>query len=517
MATDQIDWLACMDTCQAGAETGGAAMKTRRRKATKLRPRKGVTAAHLTIENARLSNELRQRTDDLAGVQARTVQLSRSVEELRALCEVSQAVNSTLDIETVLATIVSKAVQLSMTDGGAIYVFDEESQEFQLRATHGMDAAMIAAVRDQRVRPDEAIVAQATGKRGPVQVPELLDEPLSPLLKIVIRAGYRAVLVVPLLRPREIIGLLVVRRKQPGEFSKSTIDLLGTFADQSALAIQNARLFRDIEEKSKQLEQASQHKSQFLANMSHELRTPLNAIIGFTEILREDARDLRREDELEPLDRVHSAGRHLLALINDILDLTKIETGRMELHLESFPLGPLIEGVAKAIEPMASKNGNRLIVDCPAGLGIVHADQTRLRQVLLNIANNATKFTEQGRIIISAQPQRIDERDWIIIGVTDTGIGMTEEQIGRLFQQFFQADTSFTRKYGGAGLGLAISRHFCLMMGGDISVVSEPSKGSTFTIRLPRVVQSAKPDVTETHAKTTHPAATQAEHRNTFR
>ena len=506
MATDQIDWLACMVTCQAGAETGGAAMKTRRRKATKLRPRKGVTAAHLTIENARLSNELRQRTGDLAGVQARTVQLSRSVEELRALCEVSQAVNSTLDIETVLATIVSKAVQLSMTDGGAIYVFDEESQEFQLRATHGMDAAMIASVRDQRVRPDEAIVAQATGKRGPIQVPELLDEPLSPLLKIVIRAGYRAVLVVPLLRPGEIIGLLVVRRKQPGEFSKSTIDLLGTFADQSALAIQNARLFRDIEEKSKQLEQASQHKSQFLANMSHELRTPLNAIIGFTEILREDARDLKREDELEPLDRVLSAGRHLLALINDILDLTKIETGRMELHLESFPFGPLIEGVAKAIEPMASKNGNRLIVDCPAGLGIVHADQTRLRQVLLNIANNATKFTEQGRIIISAQPQRIDERDWIIIGVTDTGIGMTEEQIGRLFQQFFQADTSFTRKYGGAGLGLAISRHFCLMMGGDISVVSEPSKGSTFTIRLPRVVQSAKPDVTETHAKTTHPA-----------
>jgi signal transduction histidine kinase len=413
-----------MDTCQAGAETGGAAMKTRRRKATKLRPRKGVTAAHLTIENARLSNELRQRTDDLAGVQARTVQLSRSVEELRALCEVSQAVNSTLDIETVLATIVSKAVQLSMTDGGAIYVFDEESQEFQLRATHGMDAAMIAAVRDQRVRPDEAIVAQATGKRGPVQVPELLDEPLSPLLKIVIRAGYRAVLVVPLLRPREIIGLLVVRRKQPGEFSKSTIDLLGTFADQSALAIQNARLFRDIEEKSKQLEQASQHKSQFLANMSHELRTPLNAIIGFTEILREDARDLKREDELEPL-------------------------------------------------------------------------QTRLRQVLLNIANNATKFTEQGRIIISAQPQRIDERDWIIIGVTDTGIGMTEEQIGRLFQQFFQADTSFTRKYGGAGLGLAISRHFCLMMGGDISIVSEPSKGSTFTIRLPKIVDA--PAVASAH------------------
>jgi signal transduction histidine kinase len=263
------------------------------------------------------------------------------------------------------------------------------------------------------------------------------------------------------------------------------------------LAIQNARLFRDIEEKSKQLEQASQHKSQFLANMSHELRTPLNAIIGFTEILREDARDLKREDELEPLDRVLSAGRHLLALINDILDLTKIETGRMELHLESFPLGPLIEGVAKAIEPMASKNGNRLIVDCPAGLGIVHADQTRLRQVLLNIANNATKFTEQGRIIISAQPQRIDERDWIIIGVTDTGIGMTEEQIGRLFQQFFQADTSFTRKYGGAGLGLAISRHFCLMMGGDISVVSEPSKGSTFTIRLPKIVDA--PAVASAH------------------
>src|SRR6202011_3463422 len=233
-----------------------------------------------------------------------------------------------------------------------------------------------------------------------------------------------------------------------------------TFAAQSVLAIQNARLFSEIEEKGRELEQASQHKSRFLASMSHELRTPLNAIIGVSEMMREDAQDLNREDALEPLDRVLGAGRHLLALINDILDLSKIEAGRMELHLETFPLAPLIEDVAKTIEPMATKNGNRIVVDCPAGLGTIHADQTRFRQALLNLASNANKFTEKGTVTIAAHPQRLEGRDGIRIGVTDTGIGMTEEQMGRLFQEFSQADASTTRKCGGTGLGLAISRPF---------------------------------------------------------
>ena len=265
-----------------------------------------------------------------------------------------------------------------------------------------------------------------------------------------------------------------------------------TFADQAVIAIENVRLFDEIQDKSRQLAEASQHKSQFLANMSHELRTPLNSIIGLTQMLTEHAPRFGTEKALEPLDRVLNAGRHLLALINDILDLSKIEAGRMELHLESFPLVPLIEDVAKTIEPMATKNGNRIVIDCRPELGTIHADQTRVRQALLNLASNANKFTEKGTVTIAAQPQRNDGRDWITIAVADTGIGMTPEQMGKLFQEFSQASSATASKYGGTGLGLVISRRFCQMMGGDITVESEPGRGSTFTIRLPRIVEVPK-------------------------
>jgi signal transduction histidine kinase/CheY-like chemotaxis protein len=314
---------------------------------------------------------------------------------------------------------------------------------------------------------------------------------------------YRTVLAVPLMREGVSIGVFGLTRAEPQAFNDKQIELVTTFADQAVIAIENVRLFDEIHDKSRQLAEASQHKSQFLANMSHELRTPLNAIIGVTEMLREDARDLKREEEFEPLDRVLGAGRHLLALINDILDLSKIEAGRMELHLESFPLAPLINDVAKTIEPMATKNGNRIVVDCPPDLGTLHADQIRFRQALLNLASNANKFTENGTVTIAAQPQRPDGRDWIMIAVTDTGIGMTEEQIGRLFHEFSQADASTTRKYGGTGLGLAISKRFCQMMGGDITVKSMPGKGSTFTIRLPRIVQIGETVVTQARAEAT--------------
>ena len=263
------------------------------------------------------------------------------------------------------------------------------------------------------------------------------------------------------------------------------------------IAIENVRLFQEIQEKSRQLAEASQHKSQFLANMSHELRTPLNAIIGVTEMLREDAESLNQD--LEPLDRVLGAGKHLLALINDILDLSKIEAGRMELHLETFPLVPVIQDVAKTIEPMATKNGNRLVIECAADLGTMHADQTRFRQSLLNLASNANKFTEKGTITIAAHQGQENGRDWITIALSDTGIGMTTEQMSRLFQEFSQADASTTRKYGGTGLGLAISKRFCQMMGGDITVESKPGAGSTFTICLPRIVQSDQTLVMQAH------------------
>jgi signal transduction histidine kinase len=323
-----------------------------------------------------------------------------------------------------------------------------------------------------------------------IHIPDVQTDPEYTFLEGQKLGGYRTTLGVPMLREGIPIGVLALTRSEMRPFTNKQIELATTFADQAAIAIENVRLFDEIQDKSHQLAEASQHKSQFLANMSHELRTPLNAIIGVTEMLREDAQAAKQD--LEPLDRVLGAGRHLLALINDILDLSKIEAGRMELQLEDFALAPLIDNVVKTIEPLAAKNENRVAISCDAAIGRLHADQMRLRQALLNLISNANKFTERGTITIDARQVHENSRDWVAIAVADTGIGMTAEQMGKLFQEFSQADASTTRKYGGTGLGLAISKRFCQMMGGDITVDSEQGKGSTFTIRLPRTVEAPK-------------------------
>jgi adenylate cyclase len=421
-----------------------------------------------------LLNELRARTDELG----------QSVGELRALGDVTQAVNSTLDLQMVLSTVVSKAVQLSGTEAGAIYVADPVTDEFHMRATHGMSDELIAELSRQAVGLGEKSIADAAEHRAPVQFADLQDQTPSPLQSILLRAGFRALLVVPLLGPDGVIGVLVVRRKAPGEFSKHAVDLLQTFAAQSVAAIQNANLFAEVEEKSRQLEMASQHKTQFLANMSHELRTPLNAIIGLPEMMYTNAARFGTEKATEPLRRVNRAGTHLLGLINQVLDLSKIEAGKLELSPESVSVAPLVDEVIGTARQLAEQNKNRLTVECQENLGPLTVDPMRLRQILLNLLSNACKFTKQGEVALRVRTVA-DGRNWIEFAVSDTGIGMTPEQQAKLFEEFTQADSSTARKYGGTGLGLAITRKLARMMGGDVTLTSEPGRGSVFTARLP--------------------------------
>jgi signal transduction histidine kinase len=384
----------------------------------------------------------------------------------------------------VLQTLVESAARLCEAEKASIT--RQIGGVFFRAEFYGFSPEFMEYARSVPVEPEEGSVHGRVllGKRT-IHVPDVLVDPSYTWAEVVKKSGgYRTIVGVPLLREGVPIGVLTLARSEVRPFTEKQIELLTTFADQAVIAIENVRLFDDIQEKSRQLAEASQHKSQFLANMSHELRTPLNAIIGVSEMLREDAEALKQDTE--PLDRVLGAGRHLLALINDILDLSKIEAGRMELHLETFRLMPLIEDVAKTIEPMATKNGNRLVIDCAADLGTIHADQTRLRQSLLNLASNANMFTGKGTITFAAHQGQENGRDWITVAVADTGIGMTPEQMGKLFQEFSQASSATASKYGGTGLGLAISKRFCQMMGGDITVESEPGKGSVFTVRLPK-------------------------------
>src|SRR5438876_4522234 len=439
-------------------------------------------------DQRRLEQRVAERTSE---VEARTRELMRSVTELQVLNEIGQAVSSSLDLETVLATVIARSVRLADADSGTLYQFDEADGVFDPRANFGVSGEMIETLRGSRIGLGDGPVGMCALNRAPVQV---TDVELSQRVSVLwLHDGIRAVIAVPLLRDEHVTGALVIRRKVAGGFAPSSVKLLQTLASQSVMAIENARLFKESQAKSEQLAEASKLKSQFLANMSHELRTPLNAIIGVTEMLLEDAGELKHAEEVEPLERILRAAHHLLELINDILDLSKIEAGRMDLHVESFPIGPLVHDVIATIRPVATKNANEIIVHCAPDIGDMHADQTRIRQALLNLVSNANKFTERGRVTVDVARVTDRGRAEITMTVADTGIGMSPEQVGRLFQEFVQADPSTTRKYGGTGLGLAISRRFCQMMGGDIAVQSELGKGSTFTIRLPARIEAAQP------------------------
>jgi adenylate cyclase len=267
-------------------------------------------------------------------------------------------------------------------------------------------------------------------------------------------------------------------------FNDKQIALIKAFADQAVIAVENVRLFDEIQDKNRQLQLASEHKSQFLANMSHELRTPLNAIIRLTEMMVSNAARFGTEKALEPLRRVNAAGTHLLSLINELLDLSKIEAGKLELNPEPVNLPRLIDEVIGTAGQLAEKNHNRLVVEAQENLGVLTADSMRLKQILLNLLSNACKFTKEGEVALRVR-KVADGRDWVELTVTDSGIGMTPEQQAKLFQDFTQADSLTARRYGGTGLGLAISRKLARMMGGDVTMTSELGKGSVFSVRLP--------------------------------
>jgi len=325
-------------------------------------------------------------------------------------------------------------------------------------------------------------------ERRTIHVPDVaavVDSDYPEARRSVERLGNRSQVSTPLLREDRPIGVLLVQRHDMRPFTEQEIRLLETFADQAVIAIENARLFQELQKANSQLAEASQHKSQFLANMSHELRTPLNAIIGYSEMLQEEAEDLGEETFLPDLEKINAAGKHLLGLINDILDLSKIEAGRMDLFIESFEIGQLVRDVEAIVQPLVDKNGNTLVVECPEDVSEMQADLTKVRQTLFNLLSNATKFTDHGTITLTVERE---PDDWLTFAISDTGIGMTEEQLGRLFEAFSQAEASTRSRYGGTGLGLAISRHFCRLMGGDLTVESVYGKGSTFTVQLPAVV-----------------------------
>jgi signal transduction histidine kinase len=429
--------------------------------------------AVIAVENVRLFKEL----------EARTAALTRSVDQLTALGEVGRAVSSTLDLETMLTTIVSHAVQLSGLDGGVVFEYDEGTEEFVQRAAAETGGALAQARRGVRFRKGEGVLGRTAITREPAQVPDITVPGAydSRMRDNLIESGIRAILAVPMVHQGRLIGCLGVTRNRSGDFPAETIELLRTFATQSALAIQNARLFQEIADKGRQLEAASRHKSEFLANMSHELRTPLNAVIGFSEVLLQRMFGALNDKQEEYLKDIYASGQHLLSLINDILDLSKVEAGRMELAPAPFHLPSALENAVTLVRERAVRHGIALELDLDPKLGELVGDERKVKQVVLNLLSNAVKFTpEGGRIGLTAVG-----RDGVVeISVSDTGIGIAPEDQTAIFEEFRQVGSD-ERKREGTGLGLTLAKKFVELHRGRIRVESALGHGSTFIFTLP--------------------------------
>ena len=429
--------------------------------------------ASLALEKARLLNEAEAR-------ERQAIQLY----------EVTTQLASNHDLESVLELITRSASELLGSEATAIWRYDDDSGGLNVVGGYNVPSGWAGSVF---VKPGDGTTGQAFKTGQPVWSFDVQsdadwtfsDEDMETMSR---EARIGGALAVPIIIREKTFGVLNSFFYRTHEFTEGEVQLLQALADSAAVAINNARFIEETEQARDDAEEANRTKSEFLANMSHELRTPLNAIIGYSEMLQEEAEELENKEFEEDLERINGAGKHLLGLINDVLDISKIEAGAMDIYLETFPVSPLIQDVVTTMQPLVAKNSNSLEIDCPESIGSIHADTTKIRQCLFNLLSNASKFTEQGTIYLKVSRDNSDGQDWINFAVSDTGIGMTEEQMGRLFEAFTQAEASTSRRYGGTGLGLAITCHFCEMMGGTVLVASEPGKGSTFTMKLPAVV-----------------------------
>lgn len=414
-------------------------------------------------------------------LEARGAELAKRVEELEALREVGEAVSSSLDVDNVLSTIAMHAVELSETDGGSILEYSERDSCFMVRSVYRTEPSVVEHLRSVRIELDETLVGLAAKERRPIALTDIGAIDRDPHLQILFDAGWRSVVAVPMLREDQIVGSLIVRRKRTGDFSEKSLDLLETFASQSALALLNAQLYRELMEQSVELELASKHKSEFLASMSHELRTPLNAVLGFSEVLLERMFGDLNDRQEEYLRDIHGSGRHLLELLSEILDLSKVEAGRMELEYSSFELRSVLEDTASMLRARAGVHDIDLRIEIADDIGAVFSDELRVKQVLVNLMSNAVKFTGDGG---SVGVRAWRDSSGIEIAVTDTGIGVPEADRERIFESFQQGGRGSSREEG-TGLGLTLSRRIVELLGGRMWLTSEVGVGSTFGFSLP--------------------------------
>ena len=441
----------------------------------------GATLRHWLVTHER-AKARRQNEELESTVAARTREISARAAELATVNHITQALSSQLDKDALIQLVGERMRDVFHASIAYVALLNRAKMMIEFPYLHGEELEPIPygeGMTSQIIRTGQPLLINRNfgSSREELGVRLIGRQPAS-FLGVPIRAG------------GEVVGVLSVQAmEEEGRFTEADQRLLSTIATAVGVTFHNAQLYDTARMARVAAEEADAAKSIFLANMSHELRTPLNAVIGYSEMLQEEATELGQDDFIPDLQKINAAGRHLLELINSILDLSKIEAGKMELYLESFEVRNLISDVSVVIEPLVAKNGNRLVIQCAPDVGTMRADLTKVRQSLFNLLSNASKFTDAGTITLNVARRN----DRMLFRISDTGIGMTDEQIARLFQPFTQADLSTTRQYGGTGLGLTITKKFCEMMGGEIRVESQPGHGSTFTIELPAQVGEASP------------------------